>query len=68
MYKQAGILQVVSDGVSQRGTTSHLLVLPNGLSATELALMWITGEHGAELAISLMAQVSPTGGACEKTL
>ncbi len=68
MYKQAGILHAVSDGIVQRGTIIRLLALPNGLFATQQGLMWIACELSAELAICLMAQYNPVGGAYEKTL
>lgn len=60
MWHQAGPLVVDAEGVAVRGVICRLLILP-GLSREACAsLEWLAEQVGTQLAVSVMAQYTPT--------
>ena len=61
MYRQMGDELVYDeDGLLKRGLVIRLLVLPNDVGGEGESLLWIHGELGSRVAVSLMAQYYPT--------
>lgn len=59
MFRQTGYLSVDDEGIARRGTIIRHLVLPAGLSGTEIVLKTIRNRYGRFAPVSLMAQYTP---------
>ena len=59
MFRQTGYLNVDNEGIARCGTIIRHLVLPAGLSGTELVLKMIRSRYGRFAPVSLMAQYTP---------
>lgn len=59
MHRQAGILQLSSDGIAIKGLLIRLLMLPGGISGTEDSLEFIASEIGCDTYLSIMSQYYP---------
>ncbi|MBN2290741.1 MAG: radical SAM protein [Candidatus Glassbacteria bacterium] len=59
MYRQAGLLELDSEGIATGGLIVRHLVLPSGLAATREVLEFIASRLSAEVHLSLMAQYYP---------
>lgn len=59
MHRQAGIAQILDDGLIKRGLIIRHLVLPNQASATQKVMKFIAQELSYDTYISLMSQYLP---------
>jgi len=59
MHRQAGPLQISSDGIATKGLLIRLLILPGGISGTENSLEFIASEIGHDTYLSIMSQYYP---------
>lgn len=65
MHRQVGQLTFDDVGLARRGLLIRLLVLPQNLGRTDLALTWVADTLGADAAVSLMGQYYPAHRAAE---
>ncbi len=65
MWRQVGPLRCDEEDVATRGLLVRHLVLPGGLSQTPEVLSFLAGALGRDVAVSLMAQYFPAGGAAD---
>lgn len=59
MHRQAGVAQILDDGLIKKGLIIRHLVLPNRASATEKIMKFIAAELSEDTYISLMSQYLP---------
>lgn len=60
MWRQAGPLVVNADGVAVRGVICRLLILPGLAREACASLEWLAEQIGPKMAVSVMAQYTPT--------
>jgi len=60
MWRQAGPLVVDADGVAVRGVICRLLILPGLAREACASLEWLAEQVGSKVAVSVMAQYTPT--------
>ena len=59
MHRQVGIANIDKKGIMTRGVIIRNLVLPNGVSGTEVVMKFISQEISPESYVSLMSQYLP---------
>ncbi len=60
MWRQAGPLVVDAAGVAMRGVICRLLILPGLAREACASLEWLAEQIGPKMAVSVMAQYTPT--------
>ncbi len=60
MWRQAGPLELDDDGIAVAGTICRLLILPGHAGEAVDNLRWLADNIGTDIAVSVMAQYTPT--------
>jgi len=60
MWRQAGPLMMDAEGVAVRGVICRLLILPGLAREACASLEWLADKIGPKIAVSVMAQYTPT--------
>jgi len=60
MWNQTGPLDIDHEGVARRGTLCRLLILPGRADEAVANLEWLAATVGTGIAVSVMAQYTPT--------
>ena len=60
MWRQAGPLLVDAEGIAVRGVICRLLILPGLAREACASLEWLVEQVGSKMAVSVMAQYTPT--------